>query len=360
MSTPAAHGDHYSVLGVAPDASTEEIKKAFRALARQCHPDVAGSDPEAVARFKRIKKAYDTLVDPGSRQKYDRRRTRSKAPRMPGGFYFWGDQMPGQEPPPSQDRYSKDRGNDLDLDDIFGDHGGFVDFGFGGAGPSSGSRAQREGERPMPGGDIHMNIDVPADVAAKGGLVTVTYSRRRRTEDGRGVVNYDEIYDVRVPPGARTGVSLRCEGWGHAGTGGGPYGDLVCDVRVVGQPGAQARGSGASGGGGRRSAGQGSSGRRAQADPEAPRVVPISIQEALLGGRIELDTPQGAVVLNLPPCTSGGARFRLRGKGEPGPEGLPGDLFIQLRVVTPPLLDLESEQLIEQFAELNPYNPRDD
>ncbi|MCB9793250.1 MAG: J domain-containing protein [Alphaproteobacteria bacterium] len=387
MSEPRVIGDYYAVLGVAQDASADEIKKAFRNLARRYHPDVAGSEPETVENFKRIKRAYDVLGDAEQRASYDRRRARAAnrrkgRSRMPGGFYFWDQPDNEPDPEPSGSRYSRDRGNDMDLDDLFSDHGGFVDFGFGNRGNSRKNQgAYAGGAGAVQGADISLTVDVPWKVAQKGGTVTVTYTRNRRTDDGRGVVSYDEIYDLRVPPGTQHGETLRCQGWGHAGQGTGGDGDLVCDVRVVGggaagagrgegswsgssqsgsYSGGQSKGAGASGwgassskpSGGARSAGS-------RGDVEAPQVVPISVTEALLGGRVELDTGNGKVSLSLPPCTSGGARFRLRGKGPVGPDGLPGDLYIQLKVVTPPLLDEESRQLIERFAQINDYNPRE-
>lgn len=348
-------GDHYELLGVAQDATTDEIKKAYRALAKQYHPDVTGPDPDKLEHFKRVKAAYETLSDPSARSRYDRSR-QPRAPqgyrRMPGGFYFWEEPPNQNEPEEPRGQSRKDRSNDIDLEDIFGDFGGFVDFGFGSGAkgaPPKPPRPQPSGapQSSVPGTDISMRVDVPADVARSGGTVTVTYKRQRRTEDGRGLFEYDELYDLKVPPGTTHGDTLRNEGWGNAGSGGGPYGDLVCDVRVVGasapKPGPRPAASEAP---------------SSSAEP-AMRVVPISIQESLLGGRVELQTPQGQVVLNLPPCTSGGAKFRLRAKGEPGPDGRPTDLMIQLRVVTPPLLDDESVRLIQRFAELNQYNPRD-
>lgn len=370
--------DLYTILGVAQDASTDEIKKAFRSLARTCHPDVAGSAPEVAERFKRIREAYDVLSDPVARGRYDRRRQpRKAAPRMPGGFYFWGDGFPGQgSPPPQPGAAGKDSGNDLDLEDLFGDHGGFADFGMGSARQNRGSRARSSGTaEPVPGRDIAMTVDVPSDVAGAGGTVTLNYVRQRRGDDGVSVFRYDELYDLRVPPGTRHGDTLREQGWGHAGPNGGPYGDLVCDVRVVGpqprptgrvnlrgQPAPAPQERAAERGperGPERPNGQATPPRPEPPNPGTePTVVPISVVEALLGGRIELDTPQGRVVLNLPSCTSGGARFRLRGKGPTGPGGQASDLVVQLRVVCPPILDAESEELIRRFADLNPYNPR--
>lgn len=384
--------DLYATLGVAESASPDEIKKAFRALARECHPDVAGNDPHVAERFKQVRQAYDVLSDPVARAKYDRRRqaaaNQRQAPRMPGGFFFWGDAQPGRGGNSPLGGNAREKHNDIDLEDLFSEGGGVADFGMGGgsARQNQGSRARESSGEGTPGRDIAMTFDVPLDIAERGGLVTAQYNRLRRSDDGESLFNYDELYDVRVPPGTRHGDTLRERGWGHAGANGGAYGDLVLDVRVVGatRPREAPKGPGrinlragarpserpperpAEGAADRhaeqRPAERGYE-RRADAPPavvveEAPLIVPISVVEALLGGRIDIETPQGKVMLNLPGCTSGGARFRLRGKGVEGPDGRATDLTVQLRVVVPPVLDPESEELVRRFADLNPYNPR--
>lgn len=190
-----------------------------------------------------------------------------------------------------------------------------------------------------------MVVDVPADVAARGGVVTLHYPRMRRTEDGRGVGRYDEIHDLRVPPGTAHGDVLRSRNYGDAGTDG-SHGDLVCEVRLVGRsahapvPGPGTKPSRPS--------------EQSVAGTDAEVSLPISIVEALLGGRVPVETPQGRVFVTLRPGTGDGARLRLRGKGEGGQ-----DLFVRPRVVLPRDLDDESIALIERFAELNPYDPRD-
>ena len=354
QSSMPGNDDHYSTLGVEKTATAADIKKAFRGLAREYHPDIVGDDPVKVARFHRIREAYEVLVDPEKRRKYDMQGKGRTPGRMAGGFHYWSHDKPPEAPKPGRDPM-----NDLDLDDLFSqaaETGGF-DFGFGGKKKrrpppaDGGATPENKGtwggdptrER---GRDIEMSVDCPRRVAKKGGTVTVTYKRLVRTEDGRGVAEYDEIHDLRVPPSTLGGERLRVPKMGHAGTNGGPYGDLIAELRLVGpahtDPGPVPKEF-----------------KTAPSTAETnERVVPISVHEALLGGPIEVDTPQGRVYLRLPPCTSGGSRFRLKGKGLPDAKGVAADLVVRLRIVTPALLDEDSRELIEQFAELNPYDPR--
>lgn len=386
--------DHYATLGVPRDASTDDIKKAFRKLARECHPDVAGDSPDAAARFNRVREAYEVLIDPEARTRYDRRRERRQARRrygadgfrMPGGF--WSHAGFGQkDPPPRPGPNTRRRRGapDLDLEDIFGDFtmgggagptpagggprgrpgstgpvGGSgsnvppppdpADFGFGG--PKARTRPEGAPSGGSPGRDIHMQVEVPHHVAARGGTVTLHYPRMRRGDDGRSVFRYDEIHDLRVPPGTRSGDTLRAERWGDAGSDG-TTGDLVCDVQVA-APEAEPppplrepwppRGTGAP---------------RATPDPAPPTDgdilrVPVTVSEALLGTRLRVETAGGAVKVTLPPCLRAGARLRLKGRGSDG-----RDLLVEPVVTLPARLDDESRALIERFAALNPDSPRE-
>ena len=366
----SAGADFYAVLGVPRDASMAEIKKAYRALARSLHPDVAGSNAAKAERFKAVTQAYETLSDPAARGGYDRRFQRRTPGRMAGGFRPWD---ASQAPAPEQ------KGSGPSLDDLFSQ-----DFGFGGkrtrsaagaksksssgagggasrwheggasvrgrpagggqddfgdrgpqpsgAGPNRGSYG---GNGNSPGQDIKRVVDVPVEVLERGGVVTLHYTRMRRTDDGRGLYEYDEIHDLKVPPGTPHGATLRARGWGHAGLGA-IHGDLVCDIRAVGEvkkkPSAKTTIKGG---------------------PAEEIRVDLSITQALLGGRVEIDTPQGRIKLTVPPCTSGGAMFRLKGRGEKDAGGKAGDVLVRLRIVVPPVLDDESIALIERFSELN-------
>lgn len=353
--------DFYQALGVPQNATMGEIKKAYRSLARELHPDVVGTDSEKVERFQQVTEAYEVLSDPSARGRYDRRFMRRTPGRMAGGFHYWsGD--PSTDP--NATGLGSDPANDLDLDDIFGE----ADFGFGGRRPRSAKTTLSKDpapeprgtgrkvppppppprSAPRPGTDISLAVDVPRSVAAKGGTVTLTYVRQVLTEDRRGVVEYDEIHDLKVPPGVGHGQTLRVPKYGHAGEGGGAYGDLVCDIRLVGPE--PSKGTAPA-----PSAGTTTSSAK---DPNV-RILAISVHEALLGGRIPVQTHAGEVSLSLPPCTSGGARFRLRGKGTPTAGGVPTDLVVQLKVVTPPLLDDDAKAAAEALAGLAPYNPRE-
>lgn len=376
--------DYYAVLGVSKDATAQEIKKAFRAIARECHPDVAGADPAKERRFKDAKEAYETLGDDVARARYDRREER-RGSRVHGAssfreaFYRRAAGTSAGGGPTSGQRTRKrvhDPGNDLDLDDLFND------FGFGrpvGGRPKSGGRP-KAGPRPEPqeradrnpqphaGRDVHIDLDVPDHIARDGGIVTAVYYRMQRADSWRpgstdpGVVRIQDLADVRLLPGTRDGEVLHEKGKGDAGTYGGPYGDLVVRVRVIKEPrapgGAQHGGSDPWPAGPSSSSAKGARPGTGGPSPEdsSDRVVEISVAEAILGGRIQVDTPGGAVRVTVPAGTSSGARMRLKGKGPPDSEGRPTDLYLRLRIVVPRDLDAESRELIERFAALNPMN----
>jgi DnaJ-class molecular chaperone len=168
----------------------------------------------------------------------------------------------------------------------------------------------------------------------------------RRSSDGVNVYRYNEIHDLRVPPRTCTGDVLTVERMGDAGGTSGRYGDLICKIQVIDDPAPskdpQPRAP------------------AAEAPPDlsasgTTQIIEISIPEAVLGGRVEVPTPKGAVRLTVPPGSSSGTRLRLKGRGPNG-----GDIFVVLRIVVPRTLDEESRALMERFAALNPSDPRDD
>ncbi len=406
--------DYYEILGVARDATSQDIKKAFRQIARECHPDVSGGDPESEERFKKSRLAYETLMDPVTRARYDRRGQRR---RMAGGSFFdafykqTGERSNGGNPgfsgnpaggPPRGSRPKKnDPRNNLGLDDLFN----VGEFGFGSHAPSSGrssrgaggsggpgstgglggsgaagsrntgdpgserwSHGGRQPHRPTPGSDVQIDLDVPADVAARGGSVTAVYHRLQRADswrpgtDDAGLVRVQDIADIRIVPGTRNGTILREKALGDAGPFGGSYGDLIARVRITGPKTPRPTPPPASAAPPlREPVSAGASASRPAADTtvrsdqdEEVATLEINVTEAILGGRVALETPQGKVRLTIPPGTSGGTRLRLKGKGSALPNGTVGDLYVEIRIVVPKTLDTESRRLIEEFAKLNP------
>jgi DnaJ-class molecular chaperone len=359
----------YDVLGLNTDASAEEVKRAFRSIARTCHPDVAGDVPEAAERFKAAREAYETLVDPEKREAYDRP-PRARAPRRPRGddsffraVYRRATVGVRPEPPRSRDPAEQAVAGDLD--------GLFADFGFGGASKGADGfshhgrfQGQAGAARARRGNDLTVDVEVPTDVAGAGGPWTVNYARLLRDpawtpmSDGEGVIPHRGAASIDVPVGARPASVKRYTGLGDAGVYGGPSGDLIVRFRV------SLLGRDNSRGGAPTSAGTAPSSRSASPTPSPGahadanhQVLTISVVEALLGGRVEVNTPAGVVKMTIPACTSSGKVFRLRSKGPLDAAGRPSDLHLRVEIVVPSQLDEASRHLIKQFAALHPEAP---
>ena len=322
----------YERLGLTKEASAEDIKKQFRKLVRTCHPDIAGDSPENVQRFAEIRDAYEVLSDPEKRALYDNPPTIKKVKRQihrktwrPPKNQSFGSIPSGKSRVKNWQRPE----NKVSLDEMF-------------SSPSPKPQRSRRPsqrvynhEKSKKGEDIHIEVEVDTRTLQKGGSVMVEYRRRVRG-DHLELHPLDEIHMLRVPPGTQVGEELRVEKYGHAGGQGGPYGDLICSVLAH-----------------ESSTPQSSSSTSARVN-EGIITLPISVPEALLGGRVTVHTPQGKVVVSIPPCSSSGKKFRLRGKGAGG-----SDLTVVLQITVPASIDLESQQLIRQFATLNPISPRD-
>jgi DnaJ-class molecular chaperone len=371
--------DYYAVLGVSKDASSQDIKKAFRRIARECHPDVVGEDAAKLARFKAAKEAYETLSDDAARVRYDRRlELRGQRVRTGGSFrdaFYRRTADMHESTIRAQNRRSQarsrkrvnDPANNLDLDDLFND------FGFGGrpgasnsksagrsrsstGAPPRGSRERARPPMPQQGRDVHIDLDVPASIARQGGTVTAVYYRMQRADSWRpgapdpGVVRIQDLADVRLLAGTRDGEVLHEKGRGDAGAYGGPYGDLVVRVRVVAEPDSPDEPSQDRTGGSSR----GPEGEGPDPAEDTDQVVDIGVAQAILGGRVEVETPQGRVRLTVPPGTSSGTRLRLRKRGPSRPDGTPSDLMVRLRIVVPRELSPEARSLIERFGTLHP------
>jgi DnaJ-class molecular chaperone len=296
--------DYYDTLGVKRDASDDEIKKAYRKLARQYHPDRNPGDKQAEAKFKDVQNAYDVLSDKTKRAQYDRFGTAGPGPGFQGGpggpgggfsFHF-GEGGPG----------GYQNVNPEDLAEILQGFGGM-----GGLGEIFGRRG-RGGRRTRtpPAEEVEAEVTIPFLTAAVGGSVNLRVG--------------DRELDVKIPAGIEDGQSLRLQGQAPGG------GNLRLKVRVEPHPYFRREGN------------------------NVILEAPLTVSEAVLGTKIDVPTLDGTrLTVKVPPGTSSGSRLRLRGKGIKG-----GDQYIEIRVVVPHSTEDRSKQLIEEFARLNPQNPR--
>lgn len=298
--------DHYEILGVSKSASTDEIAKAYKKLARQHHPDRNPGDKTAEVKFKEIQNAYDVLSDPKKKSIYDQFGTElppgAGGAGFPGGFQFGGAGGPQVDPEMAQEMFRRMFGSG-------GGGGGFEDlFGAGaGRGRGRGRRQQQPAEV------IEVEAHVPFITAALGGSI--------------GLRVGDRDIDVRVPAGFEDNKKLRVAGQGESGE------DIVVRVRV--EPHQFFRREG----------------------KDVLIDVPISIPEAVLGGKVDVPTVAGKrVTVKVPPGTSSGSRIRLTGMGIAG-----GDEYLVMKVVVPKgKPDDATRELIEEYAKLHPDDVRID
>lgn len=294
----------YEVLGVAQSASPDDIQKAYRRLAKKLHPDLNPGDKDAEDRFKDVAAAYDLLRDADKRRRYDAGEIdETGAERPPQHFYrdFSGGDY---------SRYSTGAG--------FAD---FADFGDD-EDPlaelfrrSASARANRRGQ------DLHYRLAVNFVESINGG-------DRRITLPTGGTL------DVKIPAGVVDGQTLRLKGKGAPGTGKGGPGDALIELEVVPD-------------------------RRFTRDGDDITLdLPISLSEAVLGGRVRVATPTGEVEMTVPAGSSSGSTLRLKGKGAPRRGGGRGDEFVKLRIVLPKTLDPALEEFVSNWEAGKTFNPR--
>jgi molecular chaperone DnaJ len=346
------HPDYYQILGVPRSASEEDIKKAYRKLARKHHPDLNPGDARAEAEFKKLAEANDVLSDPEKRKNYD----------------TYGDPAgPGHQPPPGFPQ-----GQGFSFEDIFS--------GFGGRplrhGPERGEdllHSVRLGFREAFEGtrlSLRVNRSEPC-LACRGTGEAPKKHETCRTCQGRGKLGggggflsfgrtcpdcqgrgqrvppcgecggagrhpRQETVAIAIPAGVEDGARLRVPGKGEAGRRGGGPGDLFLQISMEPDARFERRG------------------------PNLYVRLPISFSEAALGAKVELPTPEGAATIKVPPGTQTGARLRLKGQGMPVPRSSQrGDLFADILVVTPLIQDERSKDLLRELAELNDQDVRD-
>jgi curved DNA-binding protein len=306
--------DYYEVLGVSRDASEADIKKAYRKLARQYHPDRNPGDKQAEAHFKEVQEAYEVLSDKTKRAQYDR-------------FGFVGHGAGGQRGPGGGGGPFPGGGaqgfefQGIDPDDLAsilrqfggGGGGGFGGFGGGAEGDLGDlfgrARGGRGRARQTPR-QVEADVTIPFLQAALGGTVSLSV-------DGHQI-------DVKVPAGVEEGKKLRIGGQAPGG------GDLIVRLHVEPHPYFRREGN------------------------NVVLEVPISIPESVLGTRVDVPTLEGEkLAVKIPPGTSSGARLRLRGKGING-----GDQYIEMKIQSVKPADEHSRELMEEFARLNPQDPR--
>ncbi|MEO8443890.1 MAG: DnaJ C-terminal domain-containing protein [Gammaproteobacteria bacterium] len=299
--------DYYAVLGVARDASADDIKRAYRKLARKYHPDVS-KDADAEAHFKELGEAYAVLKDAEKRAVYDQAGKEGLAGQ-------------GAGPPPGWDSGFEFSGRDFDTGPT-PDQADFLDALF---------RARRQGPARAQGQDHHARVLIDLADAYRGGQRSVAL--RMPVVDAQGHVTLEErTLDVRIPKGIRAGQHLRLAGQGGPGPGGGPAGDLYLEIAFHPDPKFRVEG------------------RDVYLD------LPLSPWEAALGAQVPVPTPEGPVQLTIPSDSTAGRQLRLKGRGIPGKP--PGDLYAVLKIALPPAATEAERDAYRAFAQAFPFDPR--
>lgn len=318
--------DYYQTLGVPRTATDDEIKKAFRKLARQYHPDVAKDKKKSEEKFKEINEAYEVLGDPAKRKKFDELGADWKSGaefRRPPGHGGYGGGQP----------FRGGRATEADFE--FGGTG-FSDFfeqvfgsarrGQGGFGRPPGSMGEESAER---GQDIEGDIMVTLEEAMRGSVREVNV----RHPSGRTIKT--ETHQVKIPPGVTEGQKLRLSGRGSPGAGGGTAGDLYLRVRLAKHPDFEVDGH------------------------NLIHELELAPWEAVLGAEISVPTLDGPVKIKISAGTQGGQKLRVRGRGLPQRDGSRADLIVVTRIVTPAKIADAEKKLWEQLKHESAFNPRD-
>jgi len=312
--------DPYEVLGVPRGASAAAIKSAFRKLAKKHHPDSNKDDPKAAARFSEINTANEILGDEDKRKQFDRGEIDAEGkPRFTG--FPGGGGAGGRAGPGGFESYNFRSGGGGGFEDILNSM--FANAGRGARG-GAGRAAPFEFET----GGIGLDLDLTV-------AMSVTLEEAVNGTEKRVRLPTGKELNVKIPAGVINGQQIRLRGQGETAQGH-PPGDLLITVNIAPHPFFKVDGS------------------------DLKVDLPITLYEAVLGGKVRVPTLGGAVELSIPKNTSSGRTFRLKGKGLPKATGTPGDLFVTTRIMLPDGNDSDLEALMQKWREGHPYNPRSD
>jgi DnaJ-class molecular chaperone len=300
--------DPYATLGVGREASQDEIKRRYRRLAKELHPDL-NPDKEVADRFKQITAAYDLLSDPEKRAKYDRGEIDASGQERPQQQYY----RDFADDPQATRFYTREGFGDADsLHDLF-------EGLFGDRDAAEGRRGFRMRAR---GADVSYSLPISFLEAAKGARKRVTVG------DGRTI-------DLTIPAGVRDRQTLRLKGQGMPGFEGGPPGDAYVEVHIQPHPFFERK------------------------NGNVHLELPVTLAEAVLGGKIEVPTIDGPVTMTVPKGSNTGTTLRLKGRGIVDPKsGQRGDQYVRLKVMLPKTIDPELEDFVRRWSAEHPYNPR--
>ena len=330
--------DYYAVLGVAPDTEKDEIRRAYRKLARKYHPDVS-DQPDAEARFKEIGEAWDILGDDEKRATYDQ--MRAYGPDGPSDFSGFGGVDPGAAGTADAESFA-----DF-FNAMFGraaggraaggrgaggrgaSAGGFE--GFEGGDPFAGFGGPGMGGRAGPSPDVHARTTISLEDAFGGTERLLQLTVPEIDADGRST-RRTRTLKVKIPAGVTEGQQIRLRGQGNPAAGRRPAGDLFVELNIARHD------------------------RFALDGRDVTLVVTLAPWEAALGSAIKVDTLGGPVEVKVPAGTSSGARLRLRGRGLPGTP--PGDQYLEFRIATPKTLTARERELFEALARESEFSPR--
>ena len=311
--------DYYKIMGITKDASQNEIKRAYRKLARKYHPDVS-KEKDAEECFKELGEAYEVLKDPEKRTAYDQLGANWKAGQQ------------GFQPPPDWDA-----GFEFHGDSFTGGAGaaGFSDFFeslFGQARGGFQSHSAGAGSFQMRGQDSHAKVFIDLEDAYQGASRGLTLQSTVMGADGHPQLK-PRTLNVKIPKGVKAGQNIRLKGQGSPGIGGGQAGDLYLEIEF--NPHSIYKVDGA----------------------DISLELPITPWEAALGGKIKVPTPSGMIDLKIPPSISSGKKMRLKGRGIPAKQ--PGDFYVRLMIVLPQNLSEKEKALYQELQHTNnQFNPR--